>query len=465
MQVLEFTRQKIKLLEACSPVDVRRHYMAILESFILLEKDERKVFAETLYKWAGQNKAQQPLLFSYSKLLFAFHLFYNEQYDESFPLLTEAEHLFTGLNDLDGAALCKVIKGGINRTFGNIDLALQGSLEGHEQLLKSGASPHFLMACNINIGNIYYERHHYDEAIPLFKSTLEIAEPSGKLYWIIYALHGLGKVYLAQQKYPAAKECLEKAMHVAERFNNPVSVCNSLSELGNYHFTVGNYPEAENFHERALALRKQNHFTGGAITSCIRLAEIYIKDVKPAKAVVILDSALQLAAELKVKMKMYQVHLLLSQIYEAQDEPVKSLFHFKQFYELREQVEQEDNERKIKNAQLVFEGERTKKENVIIKKQKEEIEKKNIELQETIDKLTRARVGKKARAITLVIAIVLFMFEDLVLHFALTIVNSDNYFISIIVKMAIIFSLSPINKAIEAYLLKKVVKKRKEVLV
>ena len=37
----------------------------------------------------------------------------------------------------------------------------------------------------------------------------------------------------------------------------------------------------------------------------------------------------------------------------------------------------------------------------------------------------------------------------------------SNYFISLIVKMVIIFSLNPINAAIEKYLLKKVVKKRR----
>ena len=128
-------------------------------------------------------------------------------------------------------------------------------------------------------------------------------------------------------------------------------------------------------------------------------------------------------------------------------------------------MEREDNARKIKNAQLAFEAEQTKKENAIIKIQKEEIERKNIQLQETIDKLTRARIGKKARAITLVIAIALFVLEDFILHFALTVVNSNNYFISIVVKMVIIFSLSPINKAVEGYLLKKVLRKKREVLV
>jgi tetratricopeptide (TPR) repeat protein len=275
----------------------------------------------------------------------------------------------------------------------------------------------------------------------------------------------LGKIYLAQKKFPEARECLEKALTVAEKFNNATSHCNSLSEMGNYFFAAENFIEAEQFHKRALALREQNNFTGGAITSCIRLGEIYIKHSKPDEATEILNNGLLRSEQLKVKPKMYRIHLLLSEIYQSKNDLEKSLFHYKQFHELREQVEVEDSARKLKNAQMVFEAEQTKKENIIIKKQKEEIERKNIELQETIDELTRARIGKKARAFTLIVAIVLFVAEDPILHYAL-LVTGDSYFLSTAVKIVIIFSLSPINKAIETYLLRKVIKKEnKKVLV
>jgi Fe2+ transport system protein B len=148
-------------------------------------------------------------------------------------------------------------------------------------------------------------------------------------------------------------------------------------------------------------------------------------------------------------------------MYDQKNESVKSLHHFKIFHRLREQVEQEDSARKLADAKLIFEAEQTKKENIIIKKQKEEIQRKNFELQQTIDELTLTRVSRKAKALTLLLAIVLFIFEDPILGFALKILSSNNYFLSLGVKMAIIFSLSPINRAIENYLLKRVIKKRK----
>ncbi|MEP6796463.1 MAG: tetratricopeptide repeat protein [Saprospiraceae bacterium] len=462
----ESFNQLFQSLKNCSPHDVGKTCMAIMESFVDIDREARKVRTEEMYAWAEQNAAKKPLSFCYAKLILAFSFFYNEQYDKALPLLIELQRLFSEQNDPDGAAVGLNFLGSIYRTFGDVDLALKACWTAHEQLSKSGKYPFFFLACNINIGGIYVDRKHYDEAVPHFLSALDMAEKLEKYYWVIYALHGLSKVYLIQQKYPEARECLERAMIVAEKYNHPLSVCNSLTELGNYYFTTGSFAEAEDFHKRSLTLREQNQFIGGAITNCIRLGEIYSKQFKPKEAIAILEKGLKLATQMQVKPKMYQIHFLLSEIYQSKNDVVKSLFHYKLFHELREQVELEDNERKIKNAHLVFEAEQTMKENIIIKKQKAEIEKKNIELQETIDELTRARIGKKAKAITLVIAIILFVLEDTILHFALEFVSTNNYFISLIVKMVIIFSLSPINKAVEGYLLKRIIKKRKrEVLV
>jgi hypothetical protein len=54
---------------------------------------------------------------------------------------------------------------------------------------------------------------------------------------------------------------------------------------------------------------------------------------------------------------------------------------------------------------------------------------------------------------------VLFIFQDAILRTALTLLARDNYLLLLAVKMAIIFSLAPINRAIEHHLLKRVMRK------
>jgi tetratricopeptide (TPR) repeat protein len=444
---------------------IRKKFPLLIEALMALDRKELIRVAESLYNNSEPAK-QSPALFSYARAMLAFAYFYTERYDEALPLLTETLQLMTARQDADGIAACTLMTGSIYRTYGNVDLGFRSVLEAYQHFKTSPDFHFFFLASCITLAGIYADRTHYKEAIPLYEEGLALAREKANYYWMIYALHGLAKTYLAESKFPEAKQYLEEAMRSAEASNNAVSISNSLSELGNYYYGAGDFHQAETYQLQSLAIREKSNFTGGAITNCIRLGEIYIAQFQPDKAVFYLEKGLALGEQIHVKLKMYQIHLLLSDIYQRNNDPSKALLHYKLYHGLYEEVEHESNARKIKNAQFIFEAEQTKKENVTIKKQKAEIEKKNIALQETIDELTLARIGKKARAITLIIAIILFIFEDTILHFALTIVSTDNYFISLFVKMVIIFSLSPINKAVEKALLKKVIKKKKhEVIV
>lgn len=252
-----------------------------------------------------------------------------------------------------------------------------------------------------------------------------------------------------------------RALALAERNAHPLHISNSLTELASFHFCAGRLDEAEALSEQALDIRQQHHLLAGAVTNLLRLAEIQVLRARWSDARALLQRALSAAEELKVKPKIAQVHRQLSDLYERMRLPDKSLSHFKRFHELREQIEREDNARTLADAKAMFEAEQTRKENVVIKRQKAEIERTNRELRDSIDELTRAKIGRKAKALTLAVAIVLFIFQDAILGTALRLLNNDNYFLLLGVKMAIIFSLSPINKAIEHHLLKGVMRQER----
>lgn len=107
---------------------------------------------------------------------------------------------------------------------------------------------------------------------------------------------------------------------------------------------------------------------------------------------------------------------------------------------------------------MIFEAELTKKENVIIKQQKKQIEKTNITLQKTIDELTLSKINRKAKTITTVIAILLFIVEDSLLHFVIAPHTHENFFISLASNFAVVFCIKPIEKLVEHYLLHRFVK-------
>ncbi|MFL5728195.1 MAG: tetratricopeptide repeat protein, partial [Cytophagaceae bacterium] len=234
-----------------------------------------------------------------------------------------------------------------------------------------------------------------------------------------------------------------------------------LTDLGVYYSETGDYAQAEYHFVESMKLLNKENFMGNTVMNMIELGNVKFKAGKTDEAISMLQEALDEAEKIKIKARISQIHLLLSQIFQKTNELAKSLSHYQTYHRISEEVEKEEAAKKVKNLQLIFESEQTKKENIIIKKQKQEIEKKNTELQETIDELTRAKVSRRAKAITMVVAIVLIVTEDFLVDITINNLPVNDYLWSFLAKGAIILSLKPIENLIEHFLMDKLVKKKK----
>ncbi|HEV8449013.1 MAG TPA: tetratricopeptide repeat protein [Gemmatimonadaceae bacterium] len=460
MTDLEEVTQHLAAVRNSSPSELHTHFSRALRRFRFVARDERRALADDFRQWADAADGAE-FARPYAIFLQGIDQFIAEELHASLQLIIEARAAFSERDDPDGLGLSAMLIGAIYRTFGNFDLALKVLFEAFELLKASGTYPIFLAATANSMGGIHLEMGHLDEALEMYNVTYEESARADDFYFGIYGLHGLGRVYMRQRNDAEATEMFHRALALAERNAHPLHISNSLTELASFHFCAGRLDEAEALSEQALDIRQQHHLLAGAVTNLLRLAEIQVLRARWSDARALLQRALSAAEELKVKPKIAQVHRQLSDLYERMRLPDKSLSHFKRFHELREQIEREDNARTLADAKAMFEAEQTRKENVVIKRQKAEIERTNRELRDSIDELTRAKIGRKAKALTLAVAIVLFIFQDAILGTALRLLNNDNYFLLLGVKMAIIFSLSPINKAIEHHLLKGVMRQER----
>ena len=436
----------------------------LIELFPVLVKKDQNSFAITFGKWAQNYKTKCPLIYCYARHLKLADQFFCEQHETVLAEGPALQRAFLECGEPAAAAAIEAFIGSVYRTLGNIDLSLKSLWNAYGQLSKLKRFQHYKIACSFHIGGIYMESGNDEEALPVLKNTLSMAEKLQDSLWIVYTSHGLGRLYLKQKNFQNARVMFEEALKAANETCVPSLVSSAETEMANYYFETGNYNRSAILHSKASRIRIANNFYGGAVTNFIRLGEISIIQAQPDEAIEVLHKGLVLAEQIKVKPKMYQIHLLLSDIYYCKNDLEKSFYHYKQYHQLQQEAWQDDNTKKIKNVKLVLKAEQTERENIIIKRQKAEIQKKNIELQDTIDELTITKASKKAKAFTLLIAIVLFIFEDSILHFILPLLPENNFWIALIVKMVIIFSLSPINSAIEHYLIRKMVKKKRKEL-
>jgi tetratricopeptide (TPR) repeat protein len=348
------------------------------------------------------------------------------------------------------------------RSIGELELSVKYNLEAYAHLSKSGKHNMFKTFCAYTLAEIYNETNQLDDALKYYLIAVPLAQIFGNKFMVARADVGIAVVFQRQKKYALALEYFNNALALCTDENGLPVKSRILTDMGVYYYEMGDYETAITYQKQALAIREELKIPNAPITNLIRLGEIYQKQGKHEEALAVLNKGLLIAEDLNVKMKIYQVHKLLSDVYMAKGETGKCFFHHKAFHDIKEEVQHEDNERKIKNLHLVFDAEQTKKENVIIKLQKQEIENKNRQLQETIDELTITKVSRKARGITLLVGIVLIAAEEPLMGYILKHIGEEHFLLSLSAKIIILLSLKPIDKAIESYMLRRLVLKKRK---
>ncbi len=414
--------------------------------------------AEKMYEYLKSNQTLDPSNFAFATLALSFVEFNDGKYELALKLCFEAQKLFSDLKDEDGKQICSVLIGSTYRSLGDMELAMKYLLEAYRRLTESGAHKIYLIFCTYNLAEINSENNQLDDALNYYTVAEKLCEKIGDKGMIARVLTGMGTLCKLQKKYSIALEYLNQALKICNDANNMIVKARALTDLGNYYLETGDFENAISFHQQALAIRKEFNLPNAQITNLNQLGDIFRRQGKMDDAISTLNNALFIAEQLKVKSKIFQIHSLLSDIYQAKSDSPKCLFHLKAFHQIKDEVMHEDNEKKIKNLHLIFEAEQTQKDNQVIKSQNAEIERKNVQLKRTIDELTHTKASRKAKTITLIIAIFLFLLEEIVLHATEDIYKRDNLVLSLILKCIIILSLKPIENFVEGFWLKKFMK-------
>ena len=92
-----------------------------------------------------------------------------------------------------------------------------------------------------------------------------------------------------------------------------------------------------------------------------------------------------------------------------------------------------------------------------------ELDVKNAELQTTIDELTQARAGKIAATIVLIIAVMLFLLEELFIDNVIkNLLGTTSQWASVITKLVVVLLLKPLEGLLENFIISYLYKKKKE---
>lgn len=246
-------------------------------------------------------------------------------------------------------------------------------------------------------GSIYYEMGNLDKAIEYSFQVLEINKGSGNMQGVANTYASLGKIYYDHQDFKKATDFFSKANQLKDSLNDNTEKASILRYLGRIHLRSGNIAEAEKYLKQSLEFAQDQNLKEEIKESYLSLSEIYEQKKHHAKAL----EYFKLYTELKDGLNNQKINELELQ-YEF-DKKQRLL----EFEQRQREAEQQAKIQKQKIYKWVFAAgflfmlifayfifksyQRKKQTNIILTKQKAEIEEQRDEIEAQRDFVTKQR--------------------------------------------------------------------------
>lgn len=208
----------------------------------------------------------------------------------------------------------------------------------------------------LSIGNCYSGTGRPSEALPYYDQALAIARELGNLQ-----LEGriLNSYCVDATNIGAYDQALAHGRRSAEIFaqtGDGYGQGVALGSIGEAHVAAGQYSEALDVFRRSLdflRLRSPTLSSYEAIAIFYQMGLAHLNLGELERAEELFETTLARATEARTPSLAYQAHERLAELCELRGDLGQALAHYRRFHALREQVFNEESDRKLKNLEVL----------------------------------------------------------------------------------------------------------------
>lgn len=259
------------------------------------------------------------------------------------------------------------------------------------------------------LGIAHRNRSNYSKALELFFEALKSSEYSKDLEEISYTLINIGNIYIFQTNFEGAIDYFQRALENAKMIDNDNIIAYCYLNIGRSLVGLERYQQAEENYKKAQEIRVKMNDLEGIVISNVDIAELYIKQNLPDKALRLLKenlvnvklmdhkstlsfSYINIARTYLMKrdltlakiyveksMEINKAHglinneshalHLLSEILEKSKNYNQALSYFKKYVTTKDSIFNEENTRKIESLHAQYQTEKAEVENRHLREQ------------------------------------------------------------------------------------------------
>lgn len=228
--------------------------------------------------------------------------------------------------------------------------------------------------CLINISSVYTAQLDYQQALEYLNEALKIANKVQKKRLFIFCYQEIGNVYMLQGRSDAL-DYLLKALEIGEGLSYQTAILNLSSKIGDYYFFRKNYSEALTYYSRALKISEEVKRKRTICETSLKIGQLYLQQKEYEKALTYTQQGLALANEVQLLANKKDAYQQLSEIYAGTHRFDMAYRYHTEYKTLNDSIFNEKNVKKIAEIEYNYKLEKEKQILEIEQKRKNEVQK------------------------------------------------------------------------------------------
>ena len=216
--------------------------------------------------------------------------------------------------------------------------------------------------CYGNIGNVYQHQKDFSKSLEYYLQALQKFEEIGNKQVIGITYNNIGEVYRNQKNYEKALEFYFKALKVFKEIDFKMGEGNCYSNIGIVYDSGSDFQKALDYYLKALKIREEVRDKHGIGTSYNNMAELLIKMSDFKLAIKYCDSALKINKEIGDLELLRTSYENLSGVSEKTGNYKEAYRNYVQFKHLTDSIFSSVNSKKLGDLKTAFEVEKKEAE-------------------------------------------------------------------------------------------------------
>jgi tetratricopeptide (TPR) repeat protein len=221
-----------------------------------------------------------------------------------------------------------------------------------------------------SMGNLYYQQRNYPKAIEHYEKAIVIFEKLKKINLIGMAYTNLGVVYNDSKLYDKAEDYLNKALLIFENTNEERQIADINTNLGITYYERGDYKKALESHLKAKQVYEKMNARMLMGISYNNLGDVYLKMGNFAESEHYLTISMDLARSMEDLEGVKCSYESLAALYAAKKDYKAAYEHQKMFSLLKDSLMNFTNMVQINEMQSRYETDKKDKEIELLNKDK-----------------------------------------------------------------------------------------------